>query len=166
MRLVKPQDKSKNMELDAINLSREQLESIDLHELLPQQEPFVMVGRLTGFGETETVTETEIKEGNIFVDGGVFSASGLIENIAQTCAARIGFVNKYIYNKGIQIGFIGAIRNLEIKGLPNVGDTIVTRVDVLEDVFGMTLASAEVTCGGRTLATTEIKIAIKEGEEK
>lgn len=166
MRLVKPQDKSKGMELDAINLSREQLESIDLHELLPQQEPFVMVGRLTGFGETETVTETEIKEGNIFVDGGVFSASGLIENIAQTCAARIGFVNKYIYNKGIQIGFIGAIRNLEIKGLPNVGDTIVTRVDVLEDVFGMTLASAEVTCGGRTLATTEIKIAIKEGEEK
>lgn len=154
------------MELDAINPSREQLASIDIHELLPQQEPFVMVGRLTCFDKTATVTETEIKDGNIFVDDGVFSASGLIENIAQTCAARIGYANKYIYKKGIQLGFIGAVRNLEITALPHVGDTIVTRVEVLEDVFGMTLASAEVMCGGETLVTTEIKIAIKEAEEK
>lgn len=166
MRLVKPQEKSKDMKLDVKKPSREQLVSIDLHELLPQQEPFVMVDRLIGFGETETETETEIKADNIFVDGGVFSASGLIENIAQTCAVRIGYVNRYIYNKGIQLGFIGAIRNLEITGLPKVGDTIITRVNVLEDVFGMTLASAEVTCAGNTLVTTEIKIAIKEGEEK
>lgn len=154
------------MELDIKHPSREQLLSIDIHELLPQQEPFVMVGRLVGFDEKTTVTETEIQADNIFVDDGRFSASGLIENIAQTCAARIGFVNKYILKKGIQLGFIGAIRNLEITELPEVGSLIETRVEVLEDVFGMTLANAVVTCSGKTLVTTEIKIAIKEGTER
>ncbi len=123
-----------------------------------------MVGKLTAFDEKRTVTETFIKEDNIFVCDGVFSAPGLVENIAQTCAARIGYVNKYILNKGIQLGFIGAIRNLEITGCPKVGDTITTCVTVIDDVLGMTLANAVVTCNGETLATTEIKIAVREAE--
>ena len=138
------------------------LRSIDVHELLPQQEPFVMISRLTHFDEVTTKTETDIQAENIFVEDGRFSASVLIENIAQTCAARIGYVNKYILKKGIQIGFIGAVRNLEVTALPQVGETIVTSVDVKEEVFGMTLAEAVVTQGDRTLVTTEIKIAIRE----
>ncbi len=145
-------------------VTEESLRSIDIHELLPQQEPFVMIGELTAFDEKRTVTETVIKEDNIFVCNGVFSASGLVENIAQTCAARIGYVNKYILKKGIQLGFIGAIRNLEITGFPKVGDVITTCVTVIDDVLGMTLANAVVTCNGETLATTEIKIAVKEAE--
>jgi predicted hotdog family 3-hydroxylacyl-ACP dehydratase len=137
------------------------LRGIDIHTLLPQQEPFVMVGCLIQIDEKSFVTETQVKVENIFVDDGCLSASGLIENIAQTCAARIGFVNKYILQKGIQIGFIGAVRNLEILSLPQVGQTITTKVEVVEEVFGMTLAKATVTCEGETLVTTEMKIALK-----
>ena len=138
--------------------------SIDVHELLPQQEPFVMIGTLVKFDMTRTVTELTIPADNLFVDNGYFSASGLIENIAQTCAARIGYVNKYILLKGIQLGFIGAIRNLQVNELPKVGDTITTTVDVLEEVFGMTLANAVVTCGDKVLVTSEMKIAVREAE--
>lgn len=137
------------------------LRGIDIHTLLPQQEPFVMVDRLIQIDEKSFATETLVKVENIFVDDGCLSASGLIENIAQTCAARIGFVNKYILQKGIQIGFIGAVRNLEILSLPQVGQTITTKVEVVEEVFGMTLAKATVTCEGETLVTTEMKIALK-----
>lgn len=137
------------------------LRGIDIHTLLPQQEPFVMVDRLIQIDEKSFATETQVKAENIFVDDGCLSASGLIENIAQTCAARIGFVNKYILQKGIQIGFIGAVRNLEILSLPQVGQTITTKVEVVEEVFGMTLAKATVTCEGETLVTTEMKIALK-----
>lgn len=140
------------------------LRSIDVHELLPQQEPFVMISRLVAFDMVRTVTETDIKDANIFIEDGEFSSSGLIENIAQTCAARIGYANKYIFKKGIQIGFIGAIRNLEIFERPKVGEMITTTVDVKEEVFGMTLASAKIMIGHRTLVETEIKIAIKELE--
>ncbi len=142
--------------------SEEMFRTIDIHELLPQQEPFVMIGSLVHFDKTLTITETEVRQDNIFVDQGNFSASGLMENIAQTCAARIGFVNKYILKKGIQIGFIGAVRNFEVLELPKVGDVITTRVEVKEEVFGMTLADAIITCGEKVLVTSEMKIAVKE----
>lgn len=138
------------------------LRQIDVHELLPQQEPFVMVGRLVALDETTTVSETLIAADNLFVDGGRFSASGLVENVAQTCAARIGFVNKYVLKKGIQLGFIGAVRNLCIHALPEAGQTIRTTVEVREEIFGMTLATARVECGDQVLLTTEIKIAIQD----
>ena len=47
-------------------VTEESLRNIDIHELLPQQEPFVMVGKLTAFDEKRTVTETVIKDDNIF----------------------------------------------------------------------------------------------------
>ena len=148
-------------ELDYTKPTEEFLRSIDVHELLPQPEPFVMISRLTQFDMLRTVTETTITENNIFVDNGCFTASGLIENIAQTCAARIGYVNKYILKKGIQIGFIGAIRNLQIHDLPKVNDTITTTVDVQEEIFGMTLANSTVQLGKNILVTAEMKIALK-----
>lgn len=138
------------------------LQGIDIHELLPQQEPFVMIDRLTTFDMARIVTETTITRKNIFVDNCHFSASGLIENIAQTCAARIGYVNKYILKKGVQIGFIGAIRNLNILRFPMVGETIVTTVEVEEEVFGMSLANAVIACADEVIVTAEMKIAIKE----
>ena len=138
------------------------LRDIDIHELLPQQEPFVMVSRLVHLDDVRTICEMDIQADNIFVEDGHLNASGMIENIAQTCAARIGYVNKFILKKAVQIGFIGAIRNLEVTDLPEVGQQITTIVDVIEEVFGMTLASAVIKQGNRTLATTEMKIAVKE----
>ncbi len=146
--------------------TEEQLRAIDIHELLPQQEPFVMIGCLTQIDEVRTVTETVISPQNIFVDDGQFSASGLIENIAQSCAARIGFVNKYILHNGIQIGVIGAVKNFQVVSLPKAGQTINTMVDTVSEVFGMTLAKATVTCEGEVLATTDIKIGVRSEEEK
>ena len=148
--------------MDYKHPTEEFLRSIDIHTLLPQQEPFVMVGTLTHFEMTKMVTEHIVPEDNIFVNDGKFSASGLIENMAQTCAARLGYVNKYILLKGIQIGYIGAIRNMQVYELPKVGDKIVTTVNIREEVFGMLLADATVMCGDKLLVSTEMKIAEKE----
>ena len=138
------------------------LQQVDIHELLPQQEPFVMVGRLVGLDETTTVSETTIAADNLFVDAGRFTPSGLVENVAQTCAARLGYVNKYVLQQDIQLGFIGAVRNLCIHALPAAGNTIRTTVEVRDEILGMTLAVARVECEGRELLTTGIKIALQE----
>lgn len=148
--------------IDTQHPTEQFLRKIDVHELLPQQEPFVMIGSLVHFDQTLTVTETLVKGDNLFVDDGYMSASGLMENIAQTCAARIGYVNKYVLKKGIQLGFIGAVRNFQVHQLPKVGDMLITRVEVKEEIFGMTLAEATIKCGGNILVSTEMKIAIKE----
>ena len=153
------------IKFDVEHPSELELRAIDVHELLPQQEPFVMIGSLVYFDRALTITETKVQADNIFVDENHFSASGLMENIAQTCAARIGYVNKFILKKAIQLGFIGGIRNFEVIELPVVGDVITTRVEVREEVFGMTLAEATIVCGDKLLAKSEMKIAIKERNE-
>ncbi|MGN0191397.1 MAG: pseudouridylate synthase [Candidatus Cryptobacteroides sp.] len=145
--------------------SEEYLRSVDVHTVLPQQEPFVMVGSLIAFDAGSSVTETVIREDNIFVDDGCFSASGMMENIAQTCAARVGFYNKYVLHKDVQVGFIGAVRDYVVHSLAPVGETVTTRVDILEDVFGMTLANASVSCGGKVIAEAQIKLAVRQVEE-
>ena len=96
----------------------------------------------------------------------MFTASGIIENIAQTCAARIGYVNKYILKKGIQLGFIGAIRNLKLHRCPKVGETIQTTILTIEEIFGMTLVKAMVCVGDEILAESEMKIALSEMESQ
>ena len=153
------------IKFDVEHPSELELRAIDVHELLPQQEPFVMIGSLVHFDRALTITETKVQADNIFVDENHFSASGLMENIAQTCAARIGYVNKFILKKAIQLGFIGGIRNFKVIELPVVGDVITTRVEVKEEVFGMTLAEATIVCGDKLLAKSEMKIAIKERNE-
>lgn len=143
-----------------------EIDKIDIHELLPQREPFVMVGRMVYFDMGQCATRTRIAPGNLFVEKGRFTASGIIENIAQTCAARIGYINKYILKKGIQLGFIGAIRNMNLYRSPEAGEEIETEIVTIEEVLGMTLVSAKVTAGEETIAEAEIKIALSDKESK
>ncbi|MCM1373044.1 MAG: pseudouridylate synthase [Bacteroides sp.] len=135
---------------------------IDIHELLPQREPFVMVGSLVSFDMQRIVTATVVSEANLFVDAGLFAPAGLIENMAQTCAARIGYVNKYILHKSVRIGFIGAIRSFRLYRLPAIGETLETTVDTLEEVFGLTLVRATIRVGTEIIAEGEMKIAENE----
>ena len=148
--------------MDTRQPTEEFLRSIDIHNIQPQQEPFVMIDTLVHFEMSNTTTETTIRDTNIFVDNGLFSATGMIENIAQTCAARVGYINKYILLKGVQIGFIGAVKKYNVHRLAKVGEIITTEVDIIEDIFGMTMANATVECNGEIIAETEIKLAVRE----
>lgn len=125
-----------------------------------------MVGKLVSFDMGKTVTQTLIEDKNIFVENGVFTASGIIENIAQTCATRIGYINKYILKKGIQLGFIGAIRNLKLYRCPKVGELVKTAIITEEEVFGMTLVTATVMVADELIAESSMKIAVSDVESK
>lgn len=135
--------------------------AIDIRTLLPQQPPFVMVGNILSCDATTTRCSYTVPPDNIFCEGGVFTALGLIEHVAQTAAARLGFINLYV-NKAdsVQVGYIGAIKDFEIVRLPRVGETIETEVQVEQEVMGMTLVSARVMIGNELIATTSMKIAL------
>lgn len=154
------------MSIDYSNPDEKLLRSIDVHGILPQQEPFVMIGTITHFDTTTISTETVVKPTNLFVNAGKLCTAGMIENIAQTCAARIGYVNKYILKKSVQIGVIASVRGMEVYTKPHVGNTIVTTVKIVGQVLGMMLAEATVTCNGQLLAKTQIKLAVKDEERQ
>ena len=97
------------------------IEEITLNELLPQRPPFVMIDRLVSCDAVFAVTELLIRKDNIFVEDDRLTSSGLVENIAQSCAARIGYIN--LNNGGtVKIGVIGSISNLNIARTPKVGE--------------------------------------------
>jgi predicted hotdog family 3-hydroxylacyl-ACP dehydratase len=137
---------------------------INILELLPQQPPFIMVDKLLHFDEVKTVTEFSVRSENLFFEDGRLTSSGLVENIAQTCASRIGYVNKYILKQSVKLGYIGAIRNLVIHRTPLLGEKLTTTIEVIEEIFKMTLVKATVLCGEEVLATAEMKIALSEIE--
>ena len=138
------------------------LDEIDIHELLPQQEPFVMVDKLTAFDEKITATSLTVRADNIFVEDGWLNECALAENIAQTCAARLGYINKYILKRAIQIGFIGAIRDMTVVARPHVGDRLETVIEVMEQVMELTLVTATITCNGRQIVSAQMKIALSD----
>ena len=127
--------------------------------LLPQRPPMVMVDRLLHCDPVLTETELTIRPDNIMVEDGHLAEIGLLENVAQTCAARMGYIN-LSSGKEVRVGVIGALRDMEIHARPKVGSTITTRIEVSDEVFGMTLAKAESRCGDTILVSGTIKIAL------
>lgn len=134
---------------------------VDILELIPQRPPFVMVDRLLHFDRIVTTSEFTVREDNIFLEGDVLQPEGLVENIAQTCAARIGYVN-FMNKESVRLGFIGAVRNLSILKTPNAGDTIETTITVKEEIFQMTLVDAEIRLNGNVIVNAEMKIALSD----
>jgi predicted hotdog family 3-hydroxylacyl-ACP dehydratase len=133
---------------------------IDIKTLIPQQPPFVMVDKLIHFDSVFTKTGFEIPDGNLFVENGKLLEAGMIENIAQTCAARLGYINTVILKDSVRLGYIGAMKSLVINKLPDVHSTLETTIEVVNEVFNITLVNATITCKGEVLASCEMKISV------
>ena len=141
------------------------LETIDVLTLLPQRPPFIMIDRLIHFDETVTTTQLTVREDNLFMeDDGLLNSCALIENIAQTCAARMGYINHYINKERVRIGFIGGIKNLQVLRPVRQGETLTTTIEVQQEIMRLTLVNATVKVGDETVVTAEMKIALSETE--
>ena len=105
------------------------------------------------------MTELEVKSDNVFVENGKLTAAGLVENIAQTCAARIGYIN-LSSGQTVKIGVIGSISDMNIVRTPKVGEHLVTTIQLLEEVFQMTLVEAVVRSNEEELVRGRMKIAL------
>jgi len=137
-----------------------EFEKIDILELLPQRPPFIMLDELTHFDKVITRTRTKVTADNIFVENDRLSESGVIENIAQTCAARMGYINKFITSDKVKIGFIGSIKDLVFEALPKEGDELITTIEVVSEIFAITLVNAKIEVGDKLIAACEMKISI------
>lgn len=142
-----------------------ELSRIDVLTLLPQRPPFVMIDRLTHFDETMTTTQLTVRTDNLFTEtDGHLNPCALVENIAQTCAARMGYINRYIYRQRVRLGYIGGIKNLQVLRTPRVGELLTTSIEVLQEVMKLTLVNATVRVGDEVIVTAEMKIALSDIE--
>ena len=136
----------------------------NITDFIPQRPPFVMVGSLQGRENNQAISQFFIKSDNVLVKNGVFTVSGLLENIAQTAAANAGY-DCFLKKIPVPLGFIGAISKVQIGELPKPETSIETRIEVLQEVFGITLIKGEVTQNGESVISCQMKIMIQNTPE-
>lgn len=132
----------------------------NITSIIPQRPPFVMIDQLVSCDETCSNTTFQVKAENILVYDGELSEAGITENIAQTAAAGLGYITLQS-NRPIVIGYIAAIKNLEIFEQPKVGDIIQTNVTIINQIFDVTIISGSVKCDEILVAKCEMKIFTK-----
>lgn len=132
-------------------------------DLIPQRAPIVMVDEFLGIDSNISKTCLAVREDNIFVDDGMLSECGLIEHIAQSAAARVGYVFK-TNNQEIPIGYIGSVNNFELKEFPKVGEVISTEIEIIQEVFNITLIQAKCYINDVEIASCKMKIFLDNNE--
>ncbi len=127
-----------------------------ISELIPQKAPFVFIDRVVDHEEDRITTNYCVKSDNPLVDGKMLEA-GLIENMAQSAAALEGCLAKK-GNGEIKIGFIGAVKKLEIKKEVFVGDLLETKLVIINNAIGVNIAEGEVYCKDTLVAKCILNI--------
>lgn len=135
-------------------------------KLIPQGPPMIMVDGLLYHDEQKSRTCLQIESDNMFVIGDVFTEAGLIENIAQSAALRMGWMGYQEMKEGEDIkpkvGVIGAVKNFTLYQLPTVGTEINTEINIQTEIFNATIISGKITAGEELLAECEMKIFLQE----
>jgi len=132
--------------------------------MIPQKPPMAMIDKIFEVSDKKAVTGLTITEDNTFCSEGQFQAPGLAENIAQTAAAQVGYLAQQS-GEAPPVGFIGAIKNLQIENLPSIGDELVSMIEIEHEVMNFTLINGISKVGDTVMATCQMKIFIADQEQ-
>ncbi len=130
-----------------------------VEKLLPQKFPFVMVDKMYDYTETSLISGFTIQKESIFFQDGNFVESGLIEHIAQSIALHTGY-QFFLKNEPAPTGYIGSIKDIEIRQLPKLGDEIQTTVSILQEFAGITLVDVVTRLNNVAIASGQMKTVI------
>ncbi|MFC0780143.1 hypothetical protein [Flavobacterium sp. HJSW_4] len=135
------------------------LEKEMVENLLPQKFPFVMVDAMHSYSETSLVSGLKIQSDNIFAVENTFLEAGLIEHMAQSVALHTGY-QYFLKNEIAPTGYIGSIKEIEIRKLPNVNDNIQSEVTILQEFAGITLVDIVTTLNNEEIARGQMKTVL------
>jgi len=116
-----------------------------------------MVSKLLFTDEAITRSSFTIEADNVLVKDGYLQESGLLENMAQTAALGAGYT-ALAESKPVISGYIGAVNNFEVFGLPTLGDELITETRIENRIFNVTVVSGKVWNRGELIARCEMKV--------
>lgn len=133
----------------------------NITDFIPQRAPIVMIDDLVEASDIHSITRLQVRKENIFVEAGRLTEPGLVENIAQTAAAQVGYQCS-IKKIPVPLGYIAAVKNLTISKLPIVDSRITTSIRIVNQVMDVTLAEGKVTDeNGNVCCSCEMRIFVK-----
>ena len=128
---------------------------------IPQRDPICLVHTIYECSEESVKTGFMVEADHFFINENALSEAGIVENLAQSCAAQAGYVCS-LRNIPPKVGFIANIKDLKIHSLPPVNAEVITVVKQKAFVMNVSLVIATSTCNGEPVAECEMKIFIQE----
>jgi 3-hydroxyacyl-[acyl-carrier-protein] dehydratase len=129
-------------------------------DYIPQRAPIVMIDTLVTSDLESAHSSLHILPSNIFVENGKFTEPGLIENIAQTAAAMVGYQSA-LQKLPTPLGYIASIKDLVINSLPQAMSTIQTKIKVTNTVMDITIIKGTIEQESKTICSCEMRILIQ-----
>ena len=120
----------------------------------------VMVDELVQAEPERAVTRFTILPDNLFLVANQLGEPGLVENIAQTVAAMVGY-HCFQKNIPVPVGFIAAVKDLKVASLPSQGSVIETTVMIIAQVMDVTVVSGRVEQYGKLICSCEMKVVAR-----
>ena len=139
---------------------------LDIERLIPQREPFVMVDGFEERDGNSAATVLSVSGENYFLlPDGTMSETGVIEHLAQSCAALSGShtlsessCSEHVAEVVPRIGLIGEVKHFECRRRPRKGEVLNSTV-VFGLTFGnVTLATGQTFVGDELIADIKLKI--------
>lgn len=119
---------------------------------IPQRPPFVFIDTIDDISSGGASTRFTVTAECPLTANGVLTLAGLLENAAQTCAV----------SSGGAIGYIGAVKRMEVNRLPHVGETLCTEAHVVLQSLNVSQVDCVATVNGEPIAKTTLSIALQQ----
>ncbi len=137
-------------------------------DLIPQRPPMVMLDGLAGCEGNAAHGYLEIKEDNVFSRNGYLEESGMIEALAQTAAARTGWLAMNaarVEKVRIPVGVIGSVKDFRLFFHPKTGDTLETTIEVVHEFMNASVVKGIARVDSRVACEAELKIFLVEDQQ-
>lgn len=135
---------------------------MNILDLIPQRPPILMVDHFDGLTvDGVSLTTYRVPSEGLFVTEGFLTPSGVIEHMAQSAAARIGWLATQ-QGGSVAIGYIGAIGRFHYHQKPHCGQQITTTIRVVQELFSLSLVQATSRVGDTVVAEGELKIFLND----
>ncbi|OFX37302.1 MAG: hypothetical protein A2X08_15210 [Bacteroidetes bacterium GWA2_32_17] len=133
-----------------------------IFELIPQRLPMVMVDEHIYTNENKTQTKFKIDNDSFFCEDGYLSEAGILENMAQSAATRLGYSYIAKAKGNPPIGIIATMQDIQILEFPKAGNDIFTEITFVDEIMGITLVDCKTFCNNKEIAFCKMKILLRE----
>jgi len=143
----------------------------DIKRLIPQRYPFMMVDTLEQRDAKTAVTTLAVRLDNYFaLPDGTLAETGLVEHMAQSCAALSSLANQSPTAAPSEtgdgggapaIGLIGEVKHFTCHRRPRAGERLTTTINFGMSFGSVTLATGQTVVDDEPIAEVNLKIFIQ-----
>ena len=130
--------------------------NVPVENLIPHRAPMRLINALTHCDDTCARAVARFDADHFAVSQGLVTEAALVECIAQTVAAALGFAAK---GEGKpSVGMLTAVTDFEIQMRPAAGQTLEIEIHEVKRLRSMRMINGRITSGGRLVAQGDLMV--------